>query len=243
MKKYFILSMLLAVGMMVAAQTPWNGTVAEAYDGGDGTLENPYQIATAEQLALLAYETNNGLGGDACYVLTNDIDLNAADSIIWIPIGNEEKFSGVFDGDGHTRLISSSMSGDAVAKITVVYPTGENTYAHTYWYLAADGSISNSAPANRADGKWALIEIGEDDDQREKVQELVDGNARSYKIEFWSDVDMAVGDTYRMRLNGAVFDGVVTAKFLSSADNRIRYSSGDLATTLTERVNKIGGNK
>ena len=51
MKKHFILSMLLAVGMTVAAQTPWNGTVAEAYDGGDGTPENPYQIATAEQLA------------------------------------------------------------------------------------------------------------------------------------------------------------------------------------------------
>lgn len=147
------------------------------------------------------------------------------------------------DGDGHTRLISSSMSGDAIAKVTVVYPTGENTYAHTYWYLADDGSISNSAPANRADGKWALIEIGEDDDQREKVQELIDGNARSYKVEFWSDVDMAVGDTYRMRLNGAVFEGVVTAKFLTSSDSRIRYSSGDLATTLTERVNKIGGNK
>jgi hypothetical protein len=147
------------------------------------------------------------------------------------------------DGDGLTQLISNSVSGDAVAKVTVVYPTGENTYAHTYWYLAADGSISNSAPANRADGKWALIEIGEDDDQREKVQELVDGNARSYKVEFWSDVDMAVGDTYRMRLNGSVFEGIITAKFLSSDDNRIRYSSGDLATTLTERVNKIGGNK
>jgi hypothetical protein len=147
------------------------------------------------------------------------------------------------DGDGLTQLISNSVSGDAVAKVTVVYPTGENTYAHTYWYLAADGSISNSAPANRADGKWALIEIGEDDDQREKVQELVDGNARSYKVEFWSDVDMTVGDTYKMRLNGAVFEGIITAKFQSSADNRIRYSSGDLATTLTERVNKIGGNK
>ena len=49
--------------------------VADDYAGGDGTSENPYQIATPEQLVLLAQQTNNGTGGDACYILTNDIDL------------------------------------------------------------------------------------------------------------------------------------------------------------------------
>lgn len=146
------------------------------------------------------------------------------------------------NGDGHTQLGANTMSGDAVAKVTVVQ-TVSGSVTQTVWYLAADGSISTSVPAQRALGDWETIEIGEDDNQREKVQELVDGNARSYKVEFWSDVDMAVGDTYRMRLNGSVFEGVVTAKFLTSSDRRIRYSSGDLATTLTERVNKIGGNK
>ena len=88
MKKHFILSILLAVGMTVAAQTPWNGTVADAYDGGDGTPENPYQIATAEQLALLAFETNEGDGGNPnCYVLTEDINLNGTKGYLWTPIG------------------------------------------------------------------------------------------------------------------------------------------------------------
>ena len=50
MKRNLLLSALFAVAMICGAQTPWNGSIAEAYDGGDGTVGNPYQIATAEQL-------------------------------------------------------------------------------------------------------------------------------------------------------------------------------------------------
>ena len=86
----------------------WDGTVANSYAGGDGTPENPYQIATAEQLALLAYETNNEIGGDAYYILTNDICLNIATPKVWIHIGRHYKeqtskpFTGFFDGNDHT---------------------------------------------------------------------------------------------------------------------------------------------
>ena len=87
----------------------WDGSVANAYEGGDGTEENPYQIATPQQLALLAQQTNNGTGGDAYYILTDDICLNVEnDSIDWIVIGKETSqnlpiyFTGVFDGNGHT---------------------------------------------------------------------------------------------------------------------------------------------
>ena len=96
----------------------WDGTVAEAYAGGDGTAENPYQIATSEQLALLAYETNNGTGGDAYYVLTKDLSLGNCPgnaSVEWTPIGMPvitanggvldtvpRFFTGHFDGQGHS---------------------------------------------------------------------------------------------------------------------------------------------
>lgn len=59
----------------------WDGTVAEAYAGGDGTPENPYQIATSQQLALLAQQTNDGTGGDACYVLTANISLASCTNV------------------------------------------------------------------------------------------------------------------------------------------------------------------
>ena len=76
MKKNILLSVFIAFALFCGAQTPcWDGTVATSYDGGDGTPENPYQIATAEQLAFLAQQTNDGVGGDAYYILTNDINL------------------------------------------------------------------------------------------------------------------------------------------------------------------------
>ncbi|MBR4837925.1 MAG: T9SS type A sorting domain-containing protein [Bacteroidales bacterium] len=110
MKKNILLSIFLAFAMFCGAQSPcWDGTVAESYNGGDGTIENPYQIATPQQLALLAQQTNDGTGGNACYILTEDICLNDMDdNINWIPIGyynlssDYKVFSGIFDGNGHT---------------------------------------------------------------------------------------------------------------------------------------------
>ena len=89
---------------------------ADAFAGGTGTESDPYQIATAEQLAYLADIANNwepSVKRDellrAYYVLTADIALNdpadfdqwaqQAPEYGWTPI---ETFSGHFDGQGHT---------------------------------------------------------------------------------------------------------------------------------------------
>ncbi len=61
--------------------------------GGDGSIENPYQIATAEQLDSLRYDTESHY-----YIQTQDIDLSGYDS--WVPIGNEKTpFKSCFDGN------------------------------------------------------------------------------------------------------------------------------------------------
>ena len=101
---------------------------AEAFAGGSGTEDDPFQIETAQQLALLAKVTNRYYGLDSYeeeklyrdghYVLTADIALNdtsdfaswetRAPAYSWEPIGrkNEKdlpaRFQGVFDGQGHT---------------------------------------------------------------------------------------------------------------------------------------------
>ena len=95
--------MILSGIATLKAQIPcWDGTVAESYDGGNGTISDPFQIATPEQLALLAQQTNSGLVGIYHYVLTNDICLSGSDGLTWTPIGTQKEFTGTFDGNGHS---------------------------------------------------------------------------------------------------------------------------------------------
>lgn len=81
--------------------------VADSFAGGTGTEEDPYQIATADQLALMAAQINQAqlsknwdeveAATSASYVLTADIDMNdvtdfdswtqQAPEYLWQPIG------------------------------------------------------------------------------------------------------------------------------------------------------------
>ncbi len=89
----------------------WDGSTAQGYAGGNGTYENPYQIATAEQLAFLAEQVNAGNTYQETYfLLIDDIYLNTSEEPRknnWTPIGSGEwlddlevysEFAGTFDG-------------------------------------------------------------------------------------------------------------------------------------------------
>lgn len=111
MKKRILTALLcicLAIGLMpvaafAAETTPWDGSVATAYADGLGTEDDPYQIATAAQLAYLSElcaEENAEAVTEKYWRLTADIDLN---DIPWTPIGAISCYpTGTFDGDGHT---------------------------------------------------------------------------------------------------------------------------------------------
>ena len=103
-------SLLCAVTLLVAALClPAMAETSAIFAGGSGAADDPWQIATAEQLTAFAASVNDGtLGGYAgqAIVLTADIDLAGVD---WTPIGNMEDmenyttmFLGTFDGQGHT---------------------------------------------------------------------------------------------------------------------------------------------
>lgn len=65
------------------------------FAGGTGTLDDPYQISTPEQLDAI----RNNLS--AHYILVNDIDLSSYTN--WSPIGSSSRpFCGTFDGRHHT---------------------------------------------------------------------------------------------------------------------------------------------
>ena len=42
------------------ADTSWDGSIATAFAGGDGSANNPYQISNGAELAYLAQEVNAG---------------------------------------------------------------------------------------------------------------------------------------------------------------------------------------
>ena len=88
---------------------------------GSGTEADPYQVSTPAQLnAVRNYP-------DACFIMTNDIDMTQAtseggaywnDGAGWVPIGTSSKpFAGVFDGGGyavkmlHQRITSDGAYG------------------------------------------------------------------------------------------------------------------------------------
>ena len=81
------------------------GSMASAPTNGNGTAENPYQIATASDLAWMGYHVSEvDAENTEHYVLTADIDLGNA---WWSPMNGMEEtgvgaFAGVFDGQGYT---------------------------------------------------------------------------------------------------------------------------------------------
>lgn len=89
----------------------WSGLKAEDYAGGTGTEEDPYQIATGEQLYKMVSEHTVYNDTPAYYVLTEDIKLNDTSSENWydgkklnhwyVTFGISNAFAGHLDGQGH----------------------------------------------------------------------------------------------------------------------------------------------
>lgn len=108
MKMKKLLSLLLAACVLVCVCASASAD-AGIFAGGSGTEEDPYQIATADQLVAFAASVNDGSAkgyGGQFIVLTEDLDLTGID---WTPIGSmadmetySTMFFGTFDGQGHT---------------------------------------------------------------------------------------------------------------------------------------------
>ena len=111
---------------------------AEAFAGGSGTEDDPFQIETAQQLALLAKVTNQDydwehqdeedLYRNGYYILTADIALNDTSNFanweseppayVWEPIGTRRNdsgywsFEGVFDGKVDIGFSAEAVSSE-----------------------------------------------------------------------------------------------------------------------------------
>lgn len=123
-----------------APQGLWTDYAAAAFAGGTGTKADPYQIATAEQLALLAADVNSGAGSKThtkeYFKLMDNIDLSAH---VWTPLGYETYAS----GGGDAKAFQGYFDGNG-KKITGLYVdervNGKNRSAGLFGVIASIGS-------------------------------------------------------------------------------------------------------
>lgn len=140
-----VLALLLVVGMVpitahAADNENWADFAATAYEGGSGTKDDPYQIATPEQLAKLAVDTNSGVVGRVpeskdYFILTQNIDLAGK---LWTPIGchmgknSMSSFCGHFDGNDKTIFnMTVDMRGRGPSDVTPSGLFGSVVAAHS----------------------------------------------------------------------------------------------------------------
>lgn len=148
----------------------------------------------------------------------------------------------VFLGDGKSFLVSSTLTSEIVAKATVRLISVNDSLitvdSSTDYYWHVDGTVSTSAPSPRIKGTWAVVSITDSDiDLLDGAKEAMQDNASAYKITFYSELDLGLGDVCTFRLNDEVVTGTITYKEVSSNAMPF-FECGDLPTTMTEKFAK-----
>lgn len=167
-----------------------------------------------------------------------DFTVSGRTLVITIHTNNGTPHNIIFN-DGHSEISDETFSRTKVAKITVLQETEEEgVYSETTWYLSAAGQISSTVPVERAEGDWEYLTIGKDDDPIIKAAEKFSENISSHKIEFFSDKVFNLWDALRVNIDGSIMETKIVSIIASSDTDRLLYKCGDLATTLTEKVNK-----
>lgn len=122
----------------------WSGEIATGFAGGSGTADDPYQVATGEQLALAISNSYNSKS----FILVADIYLNNVSDELWTAkVGCNQwydnhtvsaAFTGTFDGDGY-----------AVFGMYFNYKTTpQNTYIGLFPQIGGSAAIKNLGVSN-----------------------------------------------------------------------------------------------
>lgn len=172
-----LLAAFLFVAAMMLPSSVWAQSVpTEQPAAGDGSSDNPYQIANAAQLAWFRDWVNGTYtpagGGkatkhqDACAKLTANIDMSAVcseDIGSWDPISRDDSsdysgdfWCGTFDGDGHTLFnlyVNMTTQGAAMFGTTSDCTIKNMTFSGvnitgTNYYTGIIGLIVNGSVTN-----------------------------------------------------------------------------------------------
>ena len=136
--------------------------------------------------------------------------------------------------DGKHELITQSFAKSSIAKITSLQDSTTK-----YWYLQADGSITNSPPAPRLEGAWIGIPIDTDATDTEVVADEFAKNSKSNKIEFRSFEEYDFYSTVSLRIKETVLTSYVSSVRIDDMDARFLYKTGDLKITFTDKQKEL----
>ena len=114
----------------------WYDYKASSFGGGDGSSGSPYLISTPEQLALLAYQVNEGgqsYNGEYFSITANlSLDKTVGSKVVWVPIGKDNRpFKGTVNGNGHS-----------VSEMTITATSTSYTHYFGLFGTIEEGTIS-----------------------------------------------------------------------------------------------------
>lgn len=126
--------MLLSVCPFGAFAADWDGTAASSFSGGSGSKEDPYELSTAGDIALLIYDLDMGNTdySGVYFEITNDIRMNNETC----EFVSDSGLIKVSDGK-NTAFIGTGIKGDASGDNALFDETASKA---NYWY-ASDESI------------------------------------------------------------------------------------------------------
>ena len=141
MKKFItfalIAAMMLTLVVANVSAAAWDGTTSTAFTG-TGTADDPYVIASAENLKSLQEQVAAGTNyGGKYFIQTADIDLGNKS---WTPIGTKDlAFRGIYDGKGH--------------KVTGLNYTVASAYGGLFGAVKSTGTESSAVINLSVEGK------------------------------------------------------------------------------------------
>ena len=197
-------------GKVLPVGKKWVNTEPDAsiFAGGTGTAEDPYQIATENQLREFAASLSEGVDYDGYVIkVTHDIDISSG---IWTPIGGQDyAFNGTFDGSGFT--ISGMKAGTEENPYEM---SKDNPYMGFFGVLGKDAVIKNVKLTNvnifattpqyiYIGGIAAINDVGSDS----RKAMIIDGCSVSGKITAVAEKSNAfVGGIIASQYKGAVIN-------------------------------------
>ena len=229
MKKFItialIAAMMLSMIVVGTSAAAWDGTTSTAFTG-TGTADDPYVIASAENLKYLQEQVAAGNKFAGKYITqTADIDLGGKE---WTPIGTSgAPFCGVYDGKGF------KISGFKITK--------SSSAIGLFGYICATADYEAGIANVNLAGEITIDAINTDAGLGSLVgwlhKDATDNIKRIYVINVVSDVDITLTNCAKQPRSGAI----VGYAFRATVENVVNNGDFNYSGTGSSRVGGIVG--